>query len=426
MITPWGDTEELRRQRLRPGTQPKGRQATITHQRRRLFAATVAAVAERGYAEMTVADLVKGSGVARADFYRLFSSKQECFLAAVDELYEEGMRSVRLGYNSEEQWEDGIRAAFGRLLELLVSQPAAARMCMVDIYEAGVEGGERADRGAAGFERLLARSVARSGARSGLPRAILGAIVGGIHLLIHDRLRRGVEAELPRTMSGLVEWALSYEAPPSPLRRPKRQVKTSRRSSTEDPAERLLWAVAETVADKGYGAVSVNELAPRARTSLRTLYQSFGGKEEAFIACFRMVSDHTLTAAATAYGQASDWANAVGAANEAVLAYLASEPDFARVAMVEVLAAGPAAVEARDEAIKPFAQLLQPGYELLPKVPSIAAEAMAFGVYSLIRRQILLYGPATLPRIGPTATFFDLAPFLGSERAAAIANGRGR
>jgi|GEM_PF-1008219 len=372
---------------------------------------------------MTVDDLLLHSGVGRTNFYKIFGSKQACFLAAVDELYEAGMRTVRDGYSSTGSWTQGIRKAFADLLELLVSQPNAARMCLVDIHEVGAQGSERADRGAAGFERLLRRAFAKSRSRAGLSPAILGGIVGGIHLLIHDRLSNGKEAELPETIDELVAWALSYRSPSTPLRRPRRQIRHEpERRSVVSPADRLLIAVAESVAEKGYGSLSVNDLAPRARTSLRTLYESFGGKEAAFLACFRMISQRTLSAANTAYDQETEWPVAVSTANEAILAYLASEPDFAKVATVEVFAAGPVAAHSRDEAIKAFAELLQPGYTLSSDVPPIAAEALAFGVYSLIRRQILRYGPASLPRLGPTATFFDLAPFLGAAHATRIAN----
>jgi hypothetical protein len=118
-----------------------------------------------------------------------------------------------------------------------------------------------------------------------------------------------------------------------------------------------------------------------------------------------------------------DWPRALRAGLEAIFAYLASEPDFARLAFVEILGAGPRALERRDEAVKEFTELFEPGFTQEPNLHPVAGEAIVFGLYSLARRQIVRHGPATLPRIGPTAYFFGLAPFIGAERATRIANG---
>jgi AcrR family transcriptional regulator len=52
---------------------------------RRLRGATIAAVAEAGYAAVTVADIVRRARVSRAAFYAHFADKEDCFLAATRE-----------------------------------------------------------------------------------------------------------------------------------------------------------------------------------------------------------------------------------------------------------------------------------------------------------------------------------------------------
>jgi len=137
-----------------------------------------------------------------------------------------------------------------------------------------------------------------------------------------------------------------------------------------------------------------------------------------------MVRERGLAIATAAYWQQMpDWPRAMRAAIEALLAYFAAEPDLARVAMVEVLAAGGEALERRDEAVESFVSLFDPGYKPAPPVSPVAREAVPFGLYSLIHRHLGSGGEAaTLPRLVPAATFFALAPFLGAERAAGIAN----
>ncbi len=75
-----------------PGKQlPRGRHGlpreTVTEsQRGRIILAMIEAVAQRGYPETRVADVVEGAGVARKTFYDFFDDKQDCFLAAYDQI----------------------------------------------------------------------------------------------------------------------------------------------------------------------------------------------------------------------------------------------------------------------------------------------------------------------------------------------------
>jgi len=70
------------------------------NQRERLFAAMVARVAEQGYDATTVGDLVELSGVSRSAFYRHFSDKQACFIAAIESLVEPALATVSAGMES--------------------------------------------------------------------------------------------------------------------------------------------------------------------------------------------------------------------------------------------------------------------------------------------------------------------------------------
>ena len=60
------------------------REEVLASQRGRMLAAIAEAVAEKGYAATTVADVVGRAGVSRKTFYEHFADKEECFLAAWD------------------------------------------------------------------------------------------------------------------------------------------------------------------------------------------------------------------------------------------------------------------------------------------------------------------------------------------------------
>ncbi|MBA3867333.1 MAG: TetR/AcrR family transcriptional regulator [Solirubrobacterales bacterium] len=82
-MTPWGDSEALRERQLPPGA-GVAREAVVQNQRERLYGATVAVVANRGYRATTVADLTDLAGVSRTTFYRYFADKEACFLATLE------------------------------------------------------------------------------------------------------------------------------------------------------------------------------------------------------------------------------------------------------------------------------------------------------------------------------------------------------
>jgi AcrR family transcriptional regulator len=69
---------------------PRGRhrlsaEAVELDQRRRMLAAMCAALAEHGYAQTTVAQVLEGAGVSRKTFYEQFADKDDCLLAAYEE-----------------------------------------------------------------------------------------------------------------------------------------------------------------------------------------------------------------------------------------------------------------------------------------------------------------------------------------------------
>src|SRR3954451_8944355 len=136
--TPWGDASELRERMLRPG-RGMPREEADRNQRERLFAATVAIVAEKGYEATTVADLVELSGVSRSAFYRHFEDKKECFLTAAEALIQPTLEAIERA-ESASSGEQRTRQATEVLLTLIAHQPAASKMCFVEVYAAGPEG----------------------------------------------------------------------------------------------------------------------------------------------------------------------------------------------------------------------------------------------------------------------------------------------
>jgi len=423
--TPWGNAAQLRDKKLRPG---RGipREEAERNQRERLFAAMVATVAEKGYEAATVADLVKLSGVSRSAFYRHYDDKQACFLAAVEAMVEPTLQKLG-GDESAPAGIERARQAFESVIGTVVSQPAASKLCIVEIYAAGPEGAALVDRSMDAATALAAQLLEQVPERQGLPLELVRALVGGIQKVIHKRLYRGQEQELLELTPQLWDWLFSYPVPPGPLKATRRRtikaVPFAERQAQSNPPERVLRALAAVVAEKGYPDTTVAEIVERAATSQRTFYEHFRNKEDAIVAALDSGSAHMLAAALPAFRRAPDWPHAVHDTQEAMFAFGAEEPEYARMGGVEMYAAGKRALDQREVVTEGMEGLLAPGYELKPDIPPIAAEAIGGALYSLLYDHVNKKGPETLPDLVPTLVYVTLAPFLNRNEAYEVAIG---
>ncbi len=404
-----------------PGTP---RDIVRANQRERLYGAMVAAVDRKGYEATTVADLVELSGVSRSDFYEHFANKEECYLATFDAVDALMTAQVREVWEGSDRWDERLRRSFERFIDLVVDQPAAARMCFVELYVVGPAAAALQEERLARYVRTVRQISSESPERADLPPAVIRGILGGLRRVIHARLRRGEEAELPALVPDLWQWALSYRTPPQPLRPRRMRTLPDGRSRyvPNDQAERLFSALATTVAEKGYAKVTVAEVVSEASTSLSTFYANFDNKQEAFLAAFDSGAAQTYAAVAPTYHRAPDWPHAVHDGLRAHLGYLSVETGWAHLGVVATLAAGPEALDRLDGGMKLFEGFLEPGFEQAPDAKPIYGEAIAGAVFALMYDQIQRRGAERLPELLSFVSFLALAPFIGVSEAQAVAN----
>ena len=423
--TPWGDATELRARMMRPG-RGTPRDEAERNQRERLFAAMVATVAEKGYEATTVADLVKLSGVSRSAFYRHFEDKQECFLTAAEALIQptlDIMENAESGHSGQERTEQALEA----FLKLVAAQPAAAKMCFVEVYAAGPDGVAVVDQTMDAFEAFGRALFEQIPGREEMTSQMIRAMIGGLQKVVHKRLYLDQQDELIELSPQIWKWWLSYPPPPGPLRAARRRTQKAlpleERQAAANPAERLLRALAAVVAEKGYPATTVAEVVERASTSQRTFYEHFANKEDALLAALDSGSSQMLATVLPAFRRAPSWEQSVLGAYEAMFAFGTEEPEYTWLGAVEMYAAGKRALQTRDTIMEGLEALLAPGYELAPDTPPIAAEAIGGAIYALIYDQVKAKGPESMPELIPMATYMTLSPFLGAEEAYALATG---
>jgi AcrR family transcriptional regulator len=356
VVTPWGRSDELRDRMLDSG--PRQTPAEVSrNQRERLYGAMVAVCAEKGYVGASIAEVIALAGVSRRDFYKHFADKEACFLATLDEILSATGRATarRLKREGPEQQLDRS-GAFAALVDLVVAQPAAGRLCLVESYAAGPAATRRIDATMDVLAGLLSESLAERHGRP-MPTEMTRAMGGGLRKMLHTRLHRGREAELVPAVPQLLELLRSYEPPPRPLRtgtRRRAAAPTKRDPAvyTDDPAERIIAATLRQVDAQGYQSTTIAEIAEDAQISLSTFYAHFESKAEALDAALYSRRARLIGIAQPAYQRARTWPESIRALTRATYGALAAEPEFARVLTADVLAAGQEAVERLDLAIE--------------------------------------------------------------------------
>jgi AcrR family transcriptional regulator len=421
VLTPWGPSDTLRDRRLRPG--PGIPRADVErNQRERLYGAMVAVVDEGGYEGMRVGRVAARAGVSRSALYEYFRDRQECFLATFEALVDDGIATLT------EAYEDGpgppeqrLLRALDALIELLVAQPAAGRLCFLEAYAAGPPAAALRERATDALEGLVWRTAAEMPRRRQMPEEVLGGIVGGIRIVIQTRLRRRTEHELRAIAPELRRWMLCYETPDPPLRAVQARDAGGPGFVATTHEQRLFVALARTVSAKGYAETIIADVVAAASMSLSTFYTTFESKETAFLAACDFGVDQAFAAARHAYARETEWPLQVRAGIRELLAFLAAEPEWAYMATVEILAAGPRARARRDRTLDLFTSLLSAGYDHEDGLGPVAVEAVGGAVYSLIYRQTCNRGAERLPEILPACVFILLAPFVGNDEAARVA-----
>jgi AcrR family transcriptional regulator len=161
-------------------------------QRWRMLEAVTEAVARRGYAEASVADVIEIAGVSRKTFYEHFRDKEDCFLKAYEVLSARLVAAMTSAARPNMSAAARRRAQMTRFIDALVRDPLVARVFMVDVLGAGERALQARERVNASFsEAVLGREI------DPIRRA---AIVGGVNAVVVGALLEGRAKALPDTL----------------------------------------------------------------------------------------------------------------------------------------------------------------------------------------------------------------------------------
>jgi AcrR family transcriptional regulator len=193
------------------GADLRGRAGLAASQRARLLDGMTNAVAEKGYARVSVADVIERAGVSRRTFYEIFRDKEDCFLAAYAAGAELVMDEVVAAVlASPPEWRVRLEAALTAFVRVLSEHPDFSRTLLLDVAGAGPDAVLLRRRVHGDFAERLGRLGERAENEEELapiPELSLRALVGGISELVqHQILDEGAES-LPQLAGPLTELA---------------------------------------------------------------------------------------------------------------------------------------------------------------------------------------------------------------------------
>jgi AcrR family transcriptional regulator len=155
----------------------------------------------------------------------------------------------------------------------------------------------------------------------------------------------------------------------------------------------------ELVAEHGYNGVAVGTLTKYAGVSKRDFYKDFAGKEECFLAAYDIIVSHSVRGILAATEGEEEWCERLRLGFLAFAGQIAGSPETARLALVEVFAAGAAAVERMQHTNRLFETLVAKSLALAdgsPRLPRLVVKGIVAGCSRVARARLLSGDPRRL------------------------------
>jgi AcrR family transcriptional regulator len=183
--------------------------AGATH-RARLTGGLAAAIAEKGYAAATIADVVRHARVSKRTFYEHFADKEACFLALYSETSDELLSVIADAVaRATGGWDERLATAARAYFERVAAEPALIRTGLIEIQAAGPAARrlrrEVQRRYADMLRRLSVDAAAEEPAITPLSPELATAVVGGIDELMLEAVEEGQEARLGELADAAIE-----------------------------------------------------------------------------------------------------------------------------------------------------------------------------------------------------------------------------
>lgn len=196
------------------------------------------------------------------------------------------------------------------------------------------------------------------------------------------------------------------------------QAHVPRETLEEHQRDRILNAAIGVFAKRGYRQTTIDNLIKSAKSSVGSFYYYFTGKEDCFLALYDRIVEDAMRQIQADTASLADWADQALAGISILLELFNAEPLEARVALVEVQTAGPAAREKHDATIDAAIAWLRSGREHYPEardLPATFEQAAVGGVAWFLQQCLETSAHPDTEELLVDTTQILLEPILGER-----------
>lgn len=305
-------------------TMPDRKPTTRTRgadRKRQLVDSAAALFLQRGYAQVSLADIARSAGVTAPSVYRHFDDKQSLLaaavLAGVDDLESCTDRALADG--------DDADALISRVCDLAVQCPQAASLWRWTSNYLTTEQNKlvavRTREVIGHWASALAARRTDLSEREAVQLAWAGLSVSGSLTVHHTRMsgaraRDEIEKLIRRVLALSPAAAPPFETPPIV------------NSATPSRRDEILDAAAELFAERGYSEVGVDEIGRAVGIAGPSLYKHFPSKMAILVAIGQRSGARLEAGVMAAYGATSDPAKLLATLVDSYVGAITSTPDL--------------------------------------------------------------------------------------------------
>jgi AcrR family transcriptional regulator len=199
------------------------------------------------------------------------------------------------------------------------------------------------------------------------------------------------------------------EADPTPFRGRRRPAR-----------ERLLTAMLAVSGERGYERISVQDVIEHAQASRATFYKHFEDKEDCFDQAYGDAVGWLYRRLTAVAERQPSWREGLRAGLAELLEFCADQPNLARALLVEVHAAGGAALAEHDLLMERLSRAIDGARREISSrqtPPPVTAPFMVGAIETLVRAKLMSDEPETAPEMLPGLLHFVVMQFFGEDAA---------
>lgn len=165
--------------------------AQVHEHRSRLLEGMAHAVAARGYADTTIADIVREASVSRRTFYEHFQTKAECLIALYEASSHNALKVLRGAIDPALGWQTQVERALAAYLGCMAGNPILMRTLFIEILGLGAPGLAARRRVNQEIADFMLDTL-----QGGITPQMAMAVVGGINELVLQYIEQDRVAQL--------------------------------------------------------------------------------------------------------------------------------------------------------------------------------------------------------------------------------------